>query len=230
MRIAMLGGTFDPIHYGHIQLGQRFADLLELDKVLVIPTRTPPHKKSAVTDGAHRLEMCRLASEYAGEVFEASDIELQRDGLSYSYYTLASLHELYPDCELYMLIGADMFVTLDTWYRSDGLRELATFCTVPRADISEEELWKKAEQLEGWKTVISNEPLIQVSSTQLREAAAKGEPLSGFVPPAVEDYIKKNGLYQQKKNDGGFLSSVRSALGRFGRKADIAAQNAQKNS
>jgi len=74
MKIAMLGGTFDPIHLGHIRLGQYFAEKLELDKVLIIPTRTPPHKQKKVTPAEHRLEMCRIAAEYAGDKFEVSDI------------------------------------------------------------------------------------------------------------------------------------------------------------
>lgn len=196
MKLAMLGGTFDPIHYGHIQLGQRFAGLLGLDKVLIVPTRTPPHKHSSATAPEHRLEMCRIAAEYAGDVFEASDIELRRDGLSYSYYTIVSLHERYPGCELYMLTGADMFVTLETWHRYDELKELVTFCTVPREDITEDMLRAKAEEMKGCRLVISSEPLMQVSSTRIRAAAANGGSLDEYLPPRVAEYIMTNGLYQ----------------------------------
>lgn len=192
----MLGGTFDPIHYGHIQLGQHFVRQLGLDLVLIIPTRTPPHKQSSATPPEHRLEMCRIAAEYAGAPFEASDIELRRDGLSYSYYTIVSLRECYPDCELYMLTGADMFVTLESWHRYSELKELVTFCTVPRADITGEMLKKKAAEMTGCKLVLSSEPLMQVSSTQIRAAAADRENLEKFVPSGVAEYIIRNGLYR----------------------------------
>lgn len=196
MKIAMLGGTFDPIHCGHIMLGERFAAELGLDKVLVIPTRTAPHKAASATLPEHRLEMCRLAVQGSCAPFEVSDIELKRDGLSYSFYTLKSLSEQYPGCELYMLTGADMIMGLDTWHRYDELRELATFCTVPRGDITVQMIREKAEKLEGCRVVVSEQPLLQVSSTQLRAAIASGESLEGLVPPAVEEYIMKNRLYR----------------------------------
>jgi len=199
MKIAMLGGTFDPIHLGHIRLGQYFAEKLELDKVLIIPTRTPPHKQKKVTPAEHRLEMCRIAAEYAGDKFEVSDIELRRDGLSYSFYTLQSLHEMYPGYELYMLTGADMFVTLDKWHRYEELRELATFCTVARDDITGEQLREKAAQLTGCRLIVSEEAVMQVSSTAIRAAAANGGEFDHLVPPGVAEYIRINGLYRSQE-------------------------------
>lgn len=197
MKIAMLGGSFDPIHYGHIMLGRLFAEKLELDKVLIVPTKTSPHKKASQTPEEQRFEMCRLAAEYAGEVFEASDIELKREGLSYSYYTVVSLLEQYEDCELYLLIGADMFMTLESWHRFDELKELVTFCTVPRGDISTEELEEQSLTLRdmGCRTYVCDKMLMQTSSTELRAAIAHGEPIDSFVPPQVGEYIRKNGLY-----------------------------------
>jgi len=199
MKIAMLGGSFDPIHYGHIMLGRLFAEKLELDKVFIIPSKTSPHKKASQTPEQQRLEMCRLAAEYAGEVFEASDIEFRREGLSYTYYTVVSLLEQYKGCDFYLLVGADMFMTLETWHRFDELKELVTFCTVPRGDISAEQLHEQSFLLRdmGCSTYVSDQMLMQISSTELRAAIAKGEPIDGFVPPQVEDYIGRNGLYSE---------------------------------
>jgi len=198
VKIAMLGGTFDPIHVGHVRLGQHFARLLGLNKVLIIPTRTPPHKKASVTAAEHRMEMCRITARCAGDVFEASDIELRRDGLSYSYYTIVSLREQYPDSEIYFLTGADMFMILDSWHRYDELRELATFCTVARDDITIEQLEQKARQLQGCRSVISEMPQIDLSSTMIRSMAAGGESITGLVLPEVEEYIARNGLYRRQ--------------------------------
>lgn len=201
MKLAMLGGTYDPIHLGHIMLGQTFAQAEKLDKVLIVPTRVPPHKAASTTPAEHRLAMCRLAAEYAGEVFEASDIELKRDGLSYSYYTVLSLLEQYPECEeLFLLVGADMFMTLETWYEFEKLNKLVTFCTVPRGDITFSQLKEHAaaigEMTGCGKFCISEEPLMDVSSTIIRAAAAAGEAIDGYVPPAVAGYIREHGLYK----------------------------------
>lgn len=197
MKIAMLGGSFDPIHYGHIMLGRLFAEKLELDKVFIIPSKTSPHKKASQTPEQQRLEMCRLAAEYAGEVFEASDIEFMREGLSYTYYTVVSLLEQYEGCEFYLLVGADMFMTLESWHRFDELKELVTFCTVPRGDIDTAQLEEQSLLLRdmGCRTYVCGQMLMQISSTELRAAIAQGRPIDGFVPPQVEEYIKENGLY-----------------------------------
>lgn len=198
MKIGMLGGTFDPIHLGHIMLGKQFAMQLGLDKVLIIPTATPPHKAAAATPPEMRLEMCRLAAEYAGDVFEASDIEQRRQGKSYSFYTLTQLKQEYPGSELFLIVGADMFMTMETWYRFDELKELATFCTVPRDDISADQLGEYALKLDrlGCRSMVTDVVLFPVSSTMVRRAAQKGEPLAGMVPPQVEDYITKHNLYR----------------------------------
>ncbi len=195
MKIAMLGGTFDPIHYGHIMLGERFAGELGLDKVLIIPTKTPPHKTASATPAQHRLAMCRIAARCAGAPFEASDIELRREGLSYSFYTIHALLEEYPGCELYMLIGADMLMSLDTWYRYEEFKHLVTFCAVPREEVTADMLRQKAESLSGCRIIISERPLLQVSSTEIRGALAAGEDTGAYLPPEIAEYIRQNSLY-----------------------------------
>ena len=197
MRIAMLGGTFDPIHYGHMALGKSFADCLGLDRVLIIPTKLPPHKDPSATSGEQRLEMCRLAAETMDERFEASDIELRFEGKSYSYNTVCKLLEMYPQSKLHLLVGIDMFMTLQTWYRFDELKELVTFCAVPRGEVTAQEIMEQGERLVAMGCSVILHPMEQVplSSTMIRERMAKGESISEMVPPEVERYIKENGLY-----------------------------------
>lgn len=199
MRIGMLGGTYDPIHNGHLMLGKKFASLLELDKILIIPTGTPPHKKASQTPARRRLKMCRLAAKDLGELYEASDIEIVRKGKSYSYLTLCELHEKYPGSEFFLIMGADMFMTLETWYRFDDLKELATFCTVARNDISTQELEEYAKKLEslGCRCCVTDVEQVDISSTMIREKISNGEPITGFVPESVEKYILKKRLYRK---------------------------------
>lgn len=202
-RIAMLGGTFDPIHRGHITLGERFAECLELDKLLIIPTGTPPHKRASQTEQDARLEMCRLAVQDRHEMgsgceFEVCDIEFRREGKSYSYDTVRELHGLYPGCELFLITGADMFVTLEKWYRFDDLKKLVTFCAAQRDDdINNRALYDYAVRLRdmGARCFIEEFPPIAVSSTMVRQAAARGDSLTDMVTPGVEEYIKKHNLY-----------------------------------
>ena len=140
MRIGFFGGTFNPPHNGHLHLARRWSDRLALDKFLIIPTGTPPHKEASDVPGEMRLEMCRIAAAESGGLLEVSDFEVRRSGKSYSVITLAALHETYPDSDIYMVMGADMFVTLETWYDFERLKTLATFCTMPRDGVSAAEL------------------------------------------------------------------------------------------
>ena len=141
MRIGFLGGTFNPPHNGHIHLAREWSSRLALDRFLITPTGTPPHKAAADVPGEMRLEMCRIAAEESGGLLEAFDFEVRRSGQkSYSVITLSALHALYPDSEIFMVMGADMFVSLESWYDFDRLKTLATFCTMPRDGITPRQL------------------------------------------------------------------------------------------
>lgn len=196
VKAAMFGGTFDPIHNGHVALVTCFADLLNLDRVYVVPTKTPPHKRTSQTPGDMRLEMCRLALEH-DERLVACGLELEREGTSYTFYTVQTLLEEHPEGRIYLITGADMFLTLSSWHRFDELKHLVTFCTVPRDDVSVEKLREHAEVLEamGCSTLVAEMDLVRVSSTAVRQRAAEGLPLGDLVPPAVEEYIRSHGLY-----------------------------------
>lgn len=132
MKIGILGGTFSPIHDGHLRLAKTYQQELGLEKMLLIPTYQPPHKHTDhLPDGEHRCRMAELASEgFAG--FEVSDIEIRRGGKSYTVDTLEELRQLYPDGEFYLLTGSDMFCTVLDWHRGAELVKLAEICTMER--------------------------------------------------------------------------------------------------
>lgn len=201
MRAAMFGGSFNPIHNGHIELVRHFADLLDLDKAYVIPARIPPNKlDGSRLSGELRLEMCRLALEDDPRL-EACDIEIRREGVSYTFYTVKELIERGAEGKVYLITGADTFLTLKSWHRFDELKELVTFCTVPRDDIDAERLNAFADELEamGCTTFVTQMDLVPISSTEVRRRAAEGLSLDGLVPPQVEAFIREHGLYRDSQ-------------------------------
>ncbi len=206
MKIGVYGGTFNPVHSGHVKLAEAYLKGLELDRMLVIPAKTPPHKRVAhLASGADRLAMCRLA--FPGTEYEVSDLELNRPGeKSYTVDTLEELNRRYPGQELYLLTGSDMFLTLDQWHESQRIFQLAVMCVGEREPHLQERLKTKARELEALGArcrVIQLEPLV-VSSTQVRDRVERGEPLTGLVPPQVEQYIQAHGLYGNGDTSGPF--------------------------
>ena len=141
MRIGVYGGSFNPIHTGHIRLAQSYLEALSLDKILVIPANIPPHKRARqLLPGETRLELCRLAC-LDDPRLEVSDIELQREGSSYTVDTLRALKVLYPGAELHLIVGSDMFMTMETWtitYKADDVREEAAKLSFKTPGVSYE--------------------------------------------------------------------------------------------
>ncbi len=199
-RIGIYGGTFDPIHVGHLNLCAAMKEKLCLDEIIMIPTGTPPHKAATATNAEFRLEMCRLAVKDYGLTAKVSDIEIRREGRSYTYLTVKQLLEQMEDTELYLAMGADMFMSLESWYNFDELKKLVVFCAVQRDDVSTDELEKEAERLRtiGCKCIIISLPEVDISSTAVRERVAAGEPIEGFVTESVERFIAEKGLYMQE--------------------------------
>ncbi|MBR5134187.1 MAG: nicotinate-nucleotide adenylyltransferase, partial [Clostridia bacterium] len=199
MKIALFGGSFDPIHNGHLALVRTVADQLGLDRVLLMPTGRPPHKvKLSATSDADRAAMCRLATD-GDPLIDVSTFEIEKGGASFTVDTLEALRAQYPDDSWYLLMGADMFLTLTTWKRFEDIARMATICTVPRDDVSKDRLLAYAAELEAAGAVcrVCEAPLVRVSSTQVREAVKSGAPLDGLVPPRVAEYMVKNGLYRE---------------------------------
>lgn len=199
MKTAMFGGSFNPIHNGHVALVRHFADLLELDRVFVVPAGIPPNKRYGTRlDGDRRLEMCRLALQDDPRL-EACDIELRREGVSYTIYTVMEIIAMGAEGRVALITGADTFLTLEGWHRFSELKDMVTFCTVPREGVSKERLLEHAQHLEslGCSTLVTEMPQVRISSTQIRTRAALGLSLRGLVPPAVEEYILRSGLYRE---------------------------------
>ena len=200
-RIALFGGTFDPIHNGHIVLARELAARLALDRVLIMPTFVPPHKiKTQMASAVDRLEMCRLACEPYPELM-VSDLEINRRGASFTVLTLEQLQRQFPDAELFLFVGADMFLTLASWYRFADIARMATLCAVPRDDVPAAELRAYADVLaaQGARCVIEDIATPRISSTAIRQAVRVGEALDGLVPSAVATYIAEHQVYAEQR-------------------------------
>ena len=194
--IAIYGGTFNPVHIGHVNLLDSFIKKLDFDKVIVIPTNIPPHKQVNITaDGQTRLEMCEVA--FADKKIEVSDIELKREDKSYSFNTVSSLKEIYPNDQLFFLMGSDMFLSLESWYRYDDLKKLTIFCAAARNLEDRKLLEQHAEKLEqnGAKAIVVDIDIIDISSAQIREKIMFGENCAEFLPKEVEKIVSEKKLY-----------------------------------
>lgn len=197
-RIAFFGGAFNPIHKGHLHLVNQLSARLNFDRVLFIPTRISPHKNvSEMISGEHRLAMCRIAAE-GSELFEVSDLELHREGKSYTVDTVCQLREMFPGSKLYMIIGSDMFFSVDTWYRAKELLDMVTVCSAAREKDEFEELIQKQQELDtrGVRSVVCPIDAFPVSSTEIRRRIHEGLSVSEYLPDGVEDYIRSHGLYR----------------------------------
>lgn len=204
MKIGVYGGAFNPPHLGHITAARAVFGLLKLDKLLVIPTGHPPHKALPSESPApeQRLEMTRLAMEQTGlgDKAEVLDLELRRGGNSYTADTLACLKEKYPEDELWLLMGADMFLTLHTWHEPERILSLAGVAAFGRTEADTEELFSVQRDFlcrrfpQARVFTLSIPGVVDVSSTELRERLARGEG-GGFLAPAVYGYILREKLY-----------------------------------
>lgn len=196
-KIGVFGGTFNPIHNGHLQVVQAAREQLGLDRILLIPTFQPPHKQAAeLASPQDRLAMCRLAAAKLPYV-QVSDLEIKRQGKSYTYETLGLLKEQYPDAQLHFLMGSDMFFTLQNWRRSDLIAERAVACGMAREEGQLLQLRAHAEKLQalGFSTRLLLMDPFPVSSTEIRSNIKKFNNLLHYVPKSVLEYIYARGLY-----------------------------------
>jgi nicotinate-nucleotide adenylyltransferase len=212
LRLGLLGGTFDPIHIGHLRSAEEVREAFDLEKVLFMVAACPPHKqRGAVAPFPHRFEMARLALQSV-PYFVASNLEEARSGPSYSVETLRELRRNYGlDAELYFIVGLDAFLDVTTWKEYPALFELANMVVINRPGFS----WSKLRPLlkrdlgfvrEGEATYrhqagravyLQETTLFGVSSTRIRELARDGLSIRFLVPPQVEDYIRRHHLYAE---------------------------------
>ncbi len=195
-RIGIFGGSFDPPHIGHIQAAKQAAASLQLDKLLLMPAFAPPHKTSLQESAQHRLEMVRLACQ-GDPVLEACDLEIQRGSTSYTYETVLQVREMYPEAEIFLLMGSDMFPTFHNWRNPDLIlshASLAVFCRGHKGE-KEKITTKKAElEQQGHKVFVVELQPTEISSTQMRRLLAFGCG-DELMPPGVGEYIRQKGLY-----------------------------------
>ncbi|MDR7318544.1 nicotinate-nucleotide adenylyltransferase [Brevibacillus nitrificans] len=188
LHVGILGGTFDPIHCGHLLAAEQAREQAGLDEVWFMPTHIPPHKtRVGLTDAATRLEMVELAVA-DHESFRVTDVELRREGPSYTYDTIVQLVEQYPECRFSFIIGGDMVEILPKWYRFEELSRMIRFIGLarPGADI---------DRVPNDKVTFVEMPVWDISSTLIRMKAAEGQSIRYLVPRSVERYIKENGFY-----------------------------------
>ncbi len=215
-QIGVLGGTFNPVHYGHLAAAEEVRNRLKLERVLFIPSFLPPHKHDEeVPAGAHRLEMVRLAT-LSNPWFEPSDIEIRRGGKSYTIDTIEELRQVFPSAELYFITGLDSFLEIRSWNRWEKLLPLCNFVVLSRpgyrfADLLKIEFMQSAAKElarldNGERTqllVRSDEltvflemiPLYDISSTDIRRRIREGRSIKYLLPEVVETYIIEKKLY-----------------------------------
>lgn len=192
-----MGGTFNPPHMGHLNAATAAKENIPLDKLILIPAGIPPHKKMAENSATveQRLEMTRLCAEEIGA--EVSDVEIRREGKSFTVDTLAHFRDVYPDAELWLIMGTDMFLTVETWWRAEEILEKTCIAAVPRNDGDMEKLREHSEFLcekYGARTRIIDVAAVTISSTELRPDVADEKSL-GYLPERVREYIAEHKLY-----------------------------------
>ena len=196
-----MGGTFDPIHNGHIKCAEEVQNALNLDKVLFIPTGEPPHKIARrVASAEDRLEMVKLAtSEF--DSFDVSDIEIRRNKYTYTYDTILELNSDFPDCEFYMIIGADTLADIVNWYRATDVFKLCKFIAMkrPGADYDMFQSYLKKALASGAEVLPVEINEIDISSTIVRQKIKNGENISDLVPSNVSEYIETRKIYSNKE-------------------------------
>ena len=192
--VGILGGTFNPPHRGHLALARHATSELGLDRVVLMPAYSAPHKGDEEDPGPQRrLAMCRLA--VAGDPgLEVCDLEIERGGPSYTVDTLRAIDQSHPDNELTFIVGADMALTLPTWREPHALVGLARLAVAEREHGAQGDVLQVLAPL-GADVAFLDMPAVDISSSLVRERVHDGESIEGLVEPAVAAYIAEHGLY-----------------------------------
>ena len=200
MKIGIMGGTFDPIHNGHLHLAQTALTQFDLDQIWFMPNGMPPHKKqSSIESDIHeRIAMTQIAIK-ANKQFYLQEYEAKREKVSYSYKTMEHFQKMYPDDEFYFIIGADSLFSIETWKHPERLFKACIILAACRDKAAtKESLNGQIQMLKGKYGAYIKflaMPLEHVSSHEIRKLIESGEPVSEYIPAEVEAYIRKEGLY-----------------------------------
>lgn len=194
-RIGILGGTFDPIHIGHVAVAKGAIECARLDRVLFVPSAQPPHRAAAMAPAEDRLAMTNLAVQDEPS-FEVTDVEVKRGGRSYTVDTLSELSRAFPNDELFLILGWDAARLFRTWHEPKRVSELASVVIVDRPGLAPPTPSELAGLgLDPARVVICHVPTPDVSGSALRRAIAAGQAVTGQLPPAVGRYIAEHRLY-----------------------------------
>ncbi len=198
-RIAVMGGTFDPIHHGHLVIAEQIRCEYNLDKVIFIPAGIPPHKTGLqVSDSKHRYAMALLAT-VTNPYFEVSKIEIEDENISYTIHTIKKLRQIYKEnTELFFITGADAICDIETWKNVDELLHICRFIAATRPGLESPFVEEKIKDLQKkYQADIyqMDVPALAISSTDIRRRVKTNQSIKYLVPESVEYYIYKNGLY-----------------------------------
>jgi len=198
-KYGIMGGTFDPIHVGHLVIAEEIRWKFNLDKVIFVPAGNPPHKDiSKITSGEHRYRMTLLAT-ISNSYFDVSTIELEKQGITYTIDTIKELKSLCKNnTEFYFITGADSILELSTWKDVDQLLSMCNFVAATRPGFQLSKIETKVKELESKynKCIYTvSTPALQISSTDIRNRIREGRPVKYLLPESVEAYIKKHKLY-----------------------------------
>jgi len=199
-RIGILGGTFDPVHYGHIALAEDAVREADLQEVVMIPARIQPFKQDReYASGEDRFNMLALAAGKNDHV-TVSKFELEQESVSYTYLTLRHMQEFFgEDTRLFFITGTDSFLKIDTWKNAPELLTKYSYIIGTRPGYRQEEYQEALERITsayGTEVISMNKTELDISATQIRQMVAEGEDISNLVPPEVNRYIKEHGLYR----------------------------------
>lgn len=199
-RIGIMGGTFDPVHNGHLLLGKQAYEEYALDEIWYMPSHVPPHKKDhRITDGTDRIAMLKLALRDIPYCM-VSEFEMKRDGNTYTAQTLELLKQEYPDHKFYFIIGADSLFQIEHWYHPEKVMAMTTLLVSGRiykeaACTLKEQISYLTKKYDADIQILHNKEF-DAASAEIRKAVADGKSVSGLIPEAVETYIKDRGLYR----------------------------------
>jgi len=216
-KVGIMGGTFDPIHSGHLVIANEVLNIYNLDEIIFIPAGNPPHKKEIGASPLDRYIMAAMAT-LSNDKFNVSDIEIKNPQKSYTLNTITELTKIYINTEFYFITGADSIIGLPNWHESKKLLKLCKFIAVSRPGISKEIVQANIEKIRenfNGNIELLQAPMLQISSTDIRNRIKNGKSAKYLLPEPVEQYIIKNSLYLENKNELWYDEKETRKFGRY---------------